>query len=62
MTYSRSERFQLIRSPSVVLLLEDAEEEEPDEPDESDEVHGGASFHYGQVPQRVRLTLARSIN
>jgi hypothetical protein len=26
-TYSRSERFQLIRSPSVVLLLEEVEEE-----------------------------------
>jgi hypothetical protein len=30
-TYSRSERFQLIRSPSVVLL--DEEEEEDDEPE-----------------------------
>jgi hypothetical protein len=30
--YSRSERFQLMRSPSVVLLEEDEEEEEPDEP------------------------------
>jgi hypothetical protein len=31
--YSRSERFQLIRSPSVVLLEEDEEEElEPEEP------------------------------
>ena len=30
--YSRSDRFQLMRSPSVVLLDEEEEEDEPEEP------------------------------